>query len=78
MVARLLADRSRGVSYSETMRRALRQYYQVSDCPTPPANGDLLGAVLALADEVTALRSEVRQMHGALRETMQWVLQLGQ
>jgi hypothetical protein len=78
VVARLLADRSRGISYSETVRRALRQYYQVGDRPTPPANGDLLGAVLALSEEVIQLRAEVRQMHGALHEVMQWVLQLGQ
>jgi hypothetical protein len=30
--------------------------------------------VLALSEEVIQLRAEVRQMHGALHEVMQWVL----
>lgn len=70
VVARLLADRSRGISYSESVRRALRQYYGVGDRPTPPANGDLLSTVVALADEVAALRAEMREMHDALRWTL--------
>lgn len=74
MAARLLADRSAGISYSESVRRALRAYYGVGDRPTPrtSANGDLTAALLALSDEVAQLRAEVRAMHDVLK----WALRL--
>jgi hypothetical protein len=83
LMSRLLADRARGVGYSETMRRALRHYYHLGDPPTPSNNGAadvsaLANAVLLMAgqmrelsDEVARLQSEVRQMHEALK----WALE---
>ena len=75
LVSRLLADRSRGLTSSEVCRRALRQYYRL-DSPTPPApaTDELVRTVAALADEVAALRAEVRAMHDVLR----WTLRLGE
>lgn len=76
---RLETDVRNGTSASEICRRALAQYYGLSEKrPTPRADGDIVGAIATLSAELEQLRAEVRQMHSALRETMQWVLQLGQ
>lgn len=79
LLSRLLADRARGIGYSETLRRALRVYYHLDDRPTPPPpNGGtdpavaratllLAGQVRDLADEVVRLQAEVNALRAELR-----------
>lgn len=79
VLSKMLADRSRGTSYSATMRAALVAYYR----PTPqPSNGGtdpavaqalllLAGHVRDLADEVARLKAEVRELRAELRAAVE-------
>jgi len=83
LLSRLMADRARGVGYSETLRRALRVYYKLDAPPTPPSpNGGtdpavaqalllMAGHVRDLADEVARLKAEVRELRAELRAAVE-------
>ena len=60
LLARLRADRARGVGYSETVRRALTHYYEHRDRPAPAPTAD---ALALLSEAVTALQRQV-EMQG--------------
>ncbi len=61
LMARLMADRAHGICYSETLRRALRHYYNLDRIPAPASdNGQsAASAVLLLAAQVRDLTAEV-------------------
>jgi hypothetical protein len=66
LLARLRADRARGVGYSETVRRALTHYYEHRDRPAPtPADALALlsESVAALQRQVEALTQQVAAWH---------------
>ena len=81
---RLETDVRAGISASETLRRALSQYYGLDKHrPTPPSpNGGtdpavaqalllMAGHVRDLADEVARLKAEVRELRAELRAAVE-------
>lgn len=81
LMARLMADRAHGICYSETLRRALRHYYNL-DRPAPPAsdNGQsAASAVLLLAAQVRDLTAEVERLRAevtAMRRDLAYALEV--
>lgn len=72
LLARLRADRARGVGYSETVRRALTYYYEHRDRPAPAPTADALDL---LSETVTALQ---RQVEGLTQQVAAWHQQTAQ
>lgn len=64
IMARLRADRSRGVAYSQTIKLALTHYYErPSPVPTPaPELAELAAAINGLVAQVAALQAQVTQL----------------
>lgn len=63
LLAKLRADRSRGVAISELVRQALNEHYMRPTPPTPaPELATLADAVAALVEQVTTLQAEAQRL----------------
>lgn len=71
LLARLRADRARGVGYSETVRRALTHYYEHRDRQPYPSTD----ALALLSETVMALQ---RQVEGLTQQVALWHQQTAQ